>query len=199
MREIPTQRGDEARARGAGSSWGRRGGGGGLSRGVLGGLLLGLALANPMAAGEVVLRVDGLACPFCAFGIEKKLEALPSVAGIEVLMDEGKVTLELEEGTQLDVAALEGAVEDAGFTLRKVLIEDAIGTLSRDAAGELLLRSTEPPATFRLQLPQEDAWSGAQPGATVAVSGTIEQYAPEPVPLRVISLRPVDPSPGATP
>ncbi len=199
MQEIPMRRGGDAGARGAGSACRRDPGVVGLLRDVLGGLLLGLAVASPMTAGEVVLRVDGLACPFCAFGIEKKLEALPTVAGIEVQMDEGKVTLELEEGARLDFAALEGAVADAGFTLRKVLIEDVVGTLSRDEAGELLLRSTEPPATFRLQLPQEDAWSGARPGATVAVSGTVEQYAPEPVPLRVSALRPIDPASEATP
>lgn len=159
-------------------------------------LLVGLALVGPGAAlaADVVLRVDGLACPFCAFGVEKKLLAVPAVAGIDVRMNEGRVILRLREGERLDVAALDAAVEEAGFTLRKVLIEDAVGTLARGDEGGLVLRCSEPPATFRLRL--ADAAPGAEAGSTVAVSGTVEEYGSEPTPLVVTSLRPVAPRTG---
>ncbi len=159
-------------------------------------IALGLGGAHAAQAADVVLRVDGLACPFCAFGIEKKLLAVPAVEGIDVRMNEGRVILRLREGERLDLAALDAAVEDAGFTLRKILIEDAVGTLSKGGAGELVLRCSAPPATFRLHLAGEDAAPGAEAGSTVAVSGTVEEYGADPAPLVVTSLRPVAPGSG---
>jgi len=159
-------------------------------------VVLGLGGVRSSGAADIVLRVDGLACPFCAFGVEKKLLAVPAVEGIDVRMNEGKVILQLREGARLEVAALNAAVEDAGFTLRKVLIEDAVGTLSRDGSGELLLRCSEPPATFRLKLAGEGARLDAKAGSAVAVSGTVEEYEADPAPLVVTSLRPVGVAPG---
>ena len=37
------------------------------------------------------LRVDGLACPFCAYGIEKKLGALEGVQSVETNIKDGVV------------------------------------------------------------------------------------------------------------
>ena len=162
-------------------------------------LVLGFGWAGAAEAAKVVLRVDGLACPFCAFGVEKKLLAVPSVEGIDVRMNEGKVILHLREGEPLDVSALNGAVEDAGFTLRRVLIENAVGTLSRDGEGALVLRCSEPTATFQLRLAGEDSRPAAEVGSTVTVSGTVEEYGTEPAALVVTSLRPSGSDPGATP
>ena len=41
-------------------------------------ILMLLALAFPAWSAELryMLRVDGLACPYCAYGIEKKIKAL---------------------------------------------------------------------------------------------------------------------------
>ncbi len=44
-------------------------------------MLAGTALAAPPA---YKLRVDGLACPFCAYGIEKQLSKLEGVERIDV-------------------------------------------------------------------------------------------------------------------
>ena len=66
------------------------------------------------------LTVDGLACPFCAYGIEKQLTALEGVESIEVEIDEGLVVVTMGEGATLDRADMDQAVMDAGFTLRKV-------------------------------------------------------------------------------
>ncbi len=89
------------------------------------GALLGIALAfMPLAvtaAQEAYsLTVDGLACPFCAYGIEKQLTALEGVESIEIDIDEGTVLVTTAEGAEIDEADFEQAVDDAGFTLRKV-------------------------------------------------------------------------------
>ena len=71
--------------------------------------------------GQVVLRVDGLTCPFCAFGLEKKLTRLEAVDEVEINIRDGRVTLTLEEGASVSDAAIEKAVKDAGFTVRQIV------------------------------------------------------------------------------
>lgn len=76
-------------------------------------------VAEVHAAGpEYRLEVDGLACPFCAYGIEKKLHAVPGVEGVETHIGEGAVIVTMEEGIVLDEAIAKQAVREAGFTLR---------------------------------------------------------------------------------
>ena len=77
-------------------------------------VLAGTALAAPPA---YKLRVDGLACPFCAYGIEKKLSAIAGVRTIDVDIASGTVTVTMTEGTTLDKATATAAVEAAGFGL----------------------------------------------------------------------------------
>ena len=53
------------------------------------GAVLGIALAfMPLAAAAAqeayALTVDGLACPFCAYGLEKHISALDGIESIEI-------------------------------------------------------------------------------------------------------------------
>ena len=64
------------------------------------------------------LTVDGLACPFCAYGIEKKLGAIEGVTGIEVDINKGVVRVTMTEGAKLREPAARKAVKSAGFTVR---------------------------------------------------------------------------------
>lgn len=63
------------------------------------------------------LEVDGLACPFCAYGVEKKLNALDGVERLETNIKEGVVIVTMKDGAELDEANARQAVKDAGFTL----------------------------------------------------------------------------------
>lgn len=73
-----------------------------------------------MAEGLVYkLYADGLACPFCAYGIEKKLSAVEGVERLDIDIDGGVVTVHMAEGAQLDEATARKAVKDAGFSLRR--------------------------------------------------------------------------------
>jgi mercuric ion binding protein len=69
---------------------------------------------------DIVVGVDGLACPFCAYGLEKKLKKLDSVEDIYVNIDEGITDIKLKENTTLDKSELTKAVEKAGFTVRDI-------------------------------------------------------------------------------
>jgi mercuric ion binding protein len=85
------------------------------------GLTLSLIMAATVAfAGQQAykLRVDGLSCPFCAYGIEKKLKAVKGVEKVDVDLKTGNVIATVVEGAVFDEATAKKAVTDAGFTLR---------------------------------------------------------------------------------
>ncbi len=69
-------------------------------------------------------RVDGLACPFCAYGLEKKLKKLEGLKDIKILINEGKVTLSFKEGASINREDIEKAVEEGGFTPRSIDIRE---------------------------------------------------------------------------
>ena len=71
-------------------------------------------------AETYVLRVDGLACPFCSYGIEKQLGRLPGVTNLATNIKAGTVTVRTRKGSKLSRAQLASAVKRAGFSLRSV-------------------------------------------------------------------------------
>jgi len=75
--------------------------------------------AGALAGGDVYrLRVDGLACPFCAYGIEKKLSGIKGVENLAIDMEAGMVIVTMADGVSLGEEAARKAVEEAGFSLR---------------------------------------------------------------------------------
>ncbi len=84
-------------------------------------LLLGL-LAAPAWAGQAAkvynVGVDGLGCPFCAYGIEKQLGSVEGVAKVDVEIKSGMVIVTMAAGAALDRDTAQQAVENAGFDLR---------------------------------------------------------------------------------
>ena len=73
-----------------------------------------IAFAAPT---QYQLRVDGLACPFCAYGIEKELNRTDGVESIQIDINAGTVTVTMAEGATMTEAQAGRIVEDAGFTL----------------------------------------------------------------------------------
>ena len=66
------------------------------------------------------LRVDGLACPFCAYGIEKKLNAIDGVDEVVIDLNSGLVTVDVTEGAVLNDSQMTELFNDAGFTYRNM-------------------------------------------------------------------------------
>ncbi|RCK45995.1 hypothetical protein TH25_17375 [Thalassospira profundimaris] len=65
-----------------------------------------------------VLQADGLACPFCAYGIEKQLGRIDGVATVSTDIESGTVTVTMSPGASLTEKQAKEAVDRAGFTLR---------------------------------------------------------------------------------
>ena len=61
--------------------------------------------------------VSGLSCPFCVYGVEKKLKNLEGVVDIESELKTGEFFVKVEDGASLSEETIEELVSKAGFTL----------------------------------------------------------------------------------
>ncbi len=71
------------------------------------------------------LRVDGLACPFCAYGVEKNLSKYEGVKDVEISVNEGVSRVTTEDDANFTEEVARKLIEDAGFTLRGFEILEA--------------------------------------------------------------------------
>ncbi len=83
------------------------------------------------------LQVNGMACPFCAFGIEKKLRAVDGVRDLTLFLDEGRIDLVFSPGNGASTGDIEAAVKEAGFKLSGLQLE-VRGTLALDSDAPVL-------------------------------------------------------------
>jgi len=73
------------------------------------------------AAGtQYDLRVDGLACPFCAYGIEKKFTKTEGVDSVDINLQKGLVVVKTDDGKTFSEDNLKEIINDAGFTLKSM-------------------------------------------------------------------------------
>ena len=79
-------------------------------------LLVSLAVHADSIVYQV--EIDGLACPFCVYGIEKQLSQVEGVSELKTDIKAGIVLVTVAEGATLDEDAVRQAVTHAGFTLR---------------------------------------------------------------------------------
>lgn len=83
-------------------------------------------LAEPgsptLLAEQIIIRVDGASCPFCAFGLEKRLGRIEGVASVRLEMKDGEVVVTLKKGAKVSEQKLRQAVEEAGFTPREIIL-----------------------------------------------------------------------------
>jgi len=69
------------------------------------------------------LYAKGLSCPLCASNIDKTLKELPGVAEAKVDLSTGKVVVYHDPSNPPSDEALAKAVDDAGFTLDRIVRE----------------------------------------------------------------------------
>ena len=77
-----------------------------------------------IADPDVVIEVGGLACPFCAYGIEKRLRKIDGLEELSIQLEAGTVQVRLEEGVTVSRERLEEAVADAGFEAKSIVFVD---------------------------------------------------------------------------
>jgi len=76
------------------------------------------------AGTQYNMRVDGLACPFCAYGIEKKFTKTEGVDSVDIDLLKGLVIVKTREGKTFKEEKLKEIINDSGFTLKSVTEKD---------------------------------------------------------------------------
>ena len=131
---------------------------------------------------SVTLRVDGLACPFCSYGLSKELKKVEGIKEAEIFVDAGRVELEVEQGKLVDIDKLPAAVRSGGFTAREIKIT-ALGRVEEwngspvlaVAPGDIKFLLEEGENLLRLQ----KALRAQGKTPLVTVSGQIKKENPE--------------------
>lgn len=87
----------------------------------------GILLALPALADKTyTMRVDGLACPYCAYGIEKNLKRIDGVReeSIDVDLQEGIVRVTVGDEVEFTEPQMTKLFNDAGFTYRSMQLDE---------------------------------------------------------------------------
>ncbi len=79
-----------------------------------------LAPGEVLTGASVRLRVDGMVCPFCAYGLEKRLEQIASIDAVLIRISDGLVQIRTKEDQELTDEVLTDAVRKSGFSLREI-------------------------------------------------------------------------------
>lgn len=127
---------------------------------------------------ELVVRIKGIVCSFCAYGIEKNMSRLKfldkEAKGDGVLVDikEGLITLAIDPEEPIDVAKLEKAVKKGGYDLVEIYL--TLKGRLRKENGSVILASAGSGQEFILVGPKGEPWNSAETeGQETTVRGVI--------------------------
>lgn len=73
-----------------------------------------------LEGASITMRVDGMSCPFCAYGLEKRILEIEAVDAVLIRVGDGLVQIRAKQNMSVEDEALRGAVDRAGFTLREI-------------------------------------------------------------------------------
>lgn len=136
---------------------------------------------------RVTVAVDGMSCPFCAFGVEKKLKGVEGAGSVKVNLKAGSATLSVREGASINVGQVPDAIKAAGFTPGAIK-GTAAGTIKRDNSRGLVLLVSGSRQRFMLvnmkQKMQNRLETLSNPGVPVKVTGTFQKKGDNLVALR---------------
>ena len=77
-----------------------------------------VAISQGSSLPQYELQVDGLACPFCVYGIEKSLMKIEAVEKLDIDIRSGTIMVWVKKDKSVSDEELREAVKDSGFTLR---------------------------------------------------------------------------------
>jgi len=68
----------------------------------------------------VKIEIKGMACPFCAFGMEKELKKVSGVDNVEIELESGLAYISTPVKQKPTTESLEKIIIDAGFTVGRI-------------------------------------------------------------------------------
>jgi periplasmic mercuric ion binding protein len=73
------------------------------------------------------LRVEGLGCPFCAYGLEKKFKDVKGIKNIKIEIQTGKMTYIVPSENKMTLKDADSRVTKAGYTAKGIAVVRADG------------------------------------------------------------------------
>ncbi len=77
---------------------------------------------------QITVQVDGLGCPFCAYGLEKKFKEFKGIKDVKIEMETGIFTFSYPTEKAITLDMIEKQVDKAGYTAVSSKITRADGT-----------------------------------------------------------------------
>jgi copper chaperone CopZ len=69
---------------------------------------------------RITVTVNGLSCPFCAYGLEKRLRKLEGLDSLHIEFRTGQVALYVRDGSKVSDQQIRRLVKDGGFEASKI-------------------------------------------------------------------------------
>ncbi len=89
--------------------------------------LLLLSSTLPAQRDQFTVQVDGLGCPFCAYGLEANFKEVPAITKIKIDLEGGILRFETPTANALSIAKVQEQVTNSGYTARKIEVRRADG------------------------------------------------------------------------
>lgn len=94
-------------------------------------IILAIALFSTLAVAAQTdkfnVTVEGLGCPFCAYGLEKKFKEVDGVKNIKIDIKTGLMTFTTDAAKSLSIEKINNQVDKAGYTIKAIKIQRADG------------------------------------------------------------------------
>ncbi len=103
-------------------------------------ILMGSAFAKaqqPSDMDKYEVQVDGLGCPFCAYGLEKKFKEFKGIKKIAIDIKTGDFSFLYPESKALTMEQVLNQVQKAGYTPNEAVITRADGTVERNSSEKM--------------------------------------------------------------
>lgn len=71
---------------------------------------------------QIEVMVDGLGCPFCAYGLEKKFKEFKGIKNVKIDIETGKFTFSYPSDKEITLEQIENKVDKAGYTAVKTKV-----------------------------------------------------------------------------
>ena len=102
-------------------------------------LLSTIAVAAQKEMDAFKVQVDGLGCPFCAYGLEKKFKEFKGIKKVKIDIETGDFSFSFPAEKALSMEAVIKQVEKAGYTPITAKIIRANGTVENSEDGKVAL------------------------------------------------------------
>ncbi len=102
------------------------------------GLLTTMGATAQKSMDKFMVQVDGLGCPFCAYGLEKKFKEFKGIKAVKIDIETGDFSFSYPSEKALTLVDVEKQVEKAGYTPMSAKVERANGEIEV-AGGETVV------------------------------------------------------------